>query len=846
MNVDKRAIELHLEIIGDRKAYCIFGGRPEWDSERAGYSIHKDSPKKRTEWVLRDKIVDVLNEYYKKRWTVWISLNDKEVGEDFITGVRSVSVFWFDFDAPREDKAKPATDEEKGIAQKEMVEFRKWMKEAFDAVGFVACSGNGYHIFYPIAPYELPGKNYRKEFNEKQRTFFKIIREESGINFDTATDIKRVTQPIGGLNYKIPDSPLKAYWVDKATGEYIEKARKKNITILNGILDTSIKKEVSPVAMHEHPKFEELTKEDSKLKDLYEGSWRKYDFKSRSEAEASLVTILCLNGFSDVEIRAIMQGCKIGKWQEKEESYYNVTIQKGREFAVQHPVKEREKRSKRRKELFDEDGKLIFSALLDHIYGKYKFVTTDDTEELFYYDEGIYTPAIVRVKADVESALNSTATSNIVKEVIGHLQRASYVPREEFNQFRNYLPVKNGLLNLETFTLDEFDPRKIFTYKLDVAYDPNAKCPAFKKFLSEVLKPEDIEIIQEFFGYCFYPDMPAHKTLWLYGIGRNGKTSLVNILLSLLSKETAVSIPLEELDGNHRFTVARLFGKLVNVTSEPAARKGMQSVILKKLTGSDVISAEVKNKQQTIDFVNFAKFIVLGNLFPQISDPTLAFWQRIIVIEFPYTFIGDATPNKDKDIIEKDGCAGILNWCISGLKRLRGNNFHFTESKTSDEMRLEFEKRSNPVTAFLNEICIFDSASIILKNELYARYKDYCQVEGLASIGKGELTKQLQPYPGVLETTQKIKGKSQRCWRGIRTYDKNEENGGNDDVIQKVERITKEKEQRKEKTKRTVNIDLVCTCGEIFTTEEELWKHQAVCKEFQEKQDGEARKELKQ
>lgn len=428
---------------------------------------------------------------------------------------------------------------------------------------------------------------------------------------------------------------------------------------------------------------------------------------------------------------------------------------------------------------FDEQGRVDIGSLLSHFFQKYRFVTTDDTEEIYYYENGIYRPADVRIKAEMESLLGSSASSYLVNEIIQHLKRSSYVSREEINKL-NYLPVKNGILNLDTFELQSFNPGQIFTYKLNAEYDPAATCSNFKKFLSEVLMKDDIPIVQEFLGYCLYPAMPAHKTLWLYGIGRNGKTTLINIFISILSKETIVSVPLEELDGGHRFTIARFFGKLVNITSEPSTRKAMQSVVLKKLSGGDLLSAEVKNKQKTIEFKNFAKFVILGNFFPQISDPSLAFWDRLIVIEFPYTFLDNAIPDLDKKIVEQDGLAGILNWCLEGLKRLKERNFHFKYSKKSEEMRLEFEKCSDPVSAFIAEGCLFDEEAVIPKAVLYEAYKDYCRSDNLFIIGKGEFTKRIQRYSNMTECIQKIEGKSQRCWRGIKLKTSSEEGGGNE------------------------------------------------------------------
>lgn len=118
----------------------------------------------------------------------------------------------------------------------------------------------------------------------------------------------------------------------------IADVRKANFVLLEGIGNTKLEQLKPVINAGVHPEFEELLKNDTKLKDLYEGNWEEYRFKSRSEAEESLVTLLCMNGFSDDEIKEIMPRCKIGKWQEKDKSYYDITIRKGREFAETYNV----------------------------------------------------------------------------------------------------------------------------------------------------------------------------------------------------------------------------------------------------------------------------------------------------------------------------------------------------------------------------------------------------------------------------------------------------------------------------------------------------------------------------
>jgi len=329
---NEEAIACHLTLLGDRQSYCLVGGKHECNEKKSKFEIPKGNVF--TKWISHDNVIDFIKQKNSRGEQVWISLNDKEAGVDANKGVNKIHAIWFDIDAPREDKNKIATETEKRIAYKNCKELKTWISNEFGAKGFIACSGNGYHLFFPIEAYDLIAETQREEFNNKQKNFLKRISKESGIGIDATTDIRRVTQAIGALNLKIPDKPLPTYWIDKPTDEDIEKARKANFVLLEAILNTKLE-QLKPVTTAVlHPEFEDLLKTDTKLKDLYEGNWKGYGFESRSEAEASLVTLLCMNGFSDAEIKEIMQGCQIGKWQEKDASYHNLTIENARQFVT--------------------------------------------------------------------------------------------------------------------------------------------------------------------------------------------------------------------------------------------------------------------------------------------------------------------------------------------------------------------------------------------------------------------------------------------------------------------------------------------------------------------------------
>jgi P4 family phage/plasmid primase-like protien len=421
----------------------------------------------------------------------------------------------------------------------------------------------------------------------------------------------------------------------------------------------------------------------------------------------------------------------------------------------------------------DDEGKINTEAILHDLRSQFTFKTANDIDEIYAYQDGVYVQAESKIKSILETWLGALATTHVVNEVLGHIARGSYVDRTEFNKPSIRIPVQNGVLNLETLTLEPFDPNQILTYKIEAKYDPNAKATKFLKFLEECLKPEDIPTLQEYAGYCLLNSMPHHKIMWFYGVGRNGKTTFINTLTNLFGSENVSGLGLEEFDGNHRFSMAVLHGKMINVSSEPNVKSALQTSLLKKATGDDWIDAEIKCKQKRIKFKNFAKLFIVGNRYPRVNDNTLAFWDRIIIVQWPNTFTGDSViPEIEKTWTKSPNeMSGILNWMIEGLHRLNKNNA-FTVSKSQTETILEFQKASDTTLAFLNEKCTRDKDAYVIKKDLYNMYKDYCEDQGLDADTNGVFSAKLNAQTWIKSAKKRINGKECHVWKGFRIEEK--------------------------------------------------------------------------
>jgi len=418
------------------------------------------------------------------------------------------------------------------------------------------------------------------------------------------------------------------------------------------------------------------------------------------------------------------------------------------------------------------------TQVLKALEEKYIFITPDDIEALYVYDNGVYIQGETTIKAETEKIIGDSTKTNFVNEVINHFKRRSYVSRTDFNSFKGQIPVQNGLLNLETMQLDPFDPTKIFTFKINTKYNQNSTCPKFLETLKQILPKEDErKLLQEYTGYTLWPEFPHHKFMVLIGVGRNGKGTLIRTIQNIIGQDNTSNIRLEHLDGSHRFMVANLFGKLMNICSEPSTRKAFKTEVLKQITGQDMLDGEIKNKQTPIRFTSFAKFYIQANKLPVVDDTTLSFWDRINIIEFKKTYT-DEQGNKIADIEkqwleDEEERSGILNWMIEGLKRLKENG-KFTQTKSMSEQILKFKQVSDPIGAFLTdpEEIMYAPILWVTRSALYEAYKDYAENIGTKIESVGIFAERIKRLPGVGDRKKRVKGTNERIWTGISIIEK--------------------------------------------------------------------------
>ncbi|MEM2618622.1 MAG: phage/plasmid primase, P4 family [Candidatus Hadarchaeales archaeon] len=422
-----------------------------------------------------------------------------------------------------------------------------------------------------------------------------------------------------------------------------------------------------------------------------------------------------------------------------------------------------------------EGRKFVSKLLAEKIMEHHRFATVMDTDEIFYYNNGCYHrhgEAVIREIAQRE--LDVLCKTAYVNETVDYIRRATYVPRDRFERPLEEICLRNGILNIYTGEFQPHTPDKFFINMIPVDYDPNADCPEIKQFFREVLNEEDIPVIEELFGYCLIRSYPIHKAVLFVGSGSNGKSTCINLLKTFLGKENVSAHPLQELEEN-KFAKADLYGKLANLHPDLPRKAMLQTGTFKALTGGDPISAEHKFKGPFV-FTNYAKLIFAANRVPEAYDESDAFFRRWIIINFPNKFEGkNRDPKKLEKLTTPRELSGLLNLALAGLKRLleRGE---FSYSKTTEEIREEYIRMSNPVKAFVMDMLEVAPNEWVAKRELYSVFCAYCREKNYPIVAENTFHQRLQRLVRVSDYRPIVEGgKRVTAWLGIRLAVREEE-----------------------------------------------------------------------
>ena len=440
--------------------------------------------------------------------------------------------------------------------------------------------------------------------------------------------------------------------------------------------------------------------------------------------------------------------------------------------------------------LLDKKRETATELIAKYFLDKNYIYTTrnDEKSEVWIYEDGIYIPqGKTFIKEFTRKILEVAYSPHLANQIVAKIEADTYIDAQKFfdNNIPNEICCLNGILNLDTKELTEWDPEKIFFNKIDVNYDKEAKCEEISKFFSQVLPAEDDQrTIEELFGFCLYKDYFIEQAIMMLGDGRNGKSKTLDILKRFLGNNSYTGISLQDFE-NDKYKSSEMFGKLANMGGDVSNKTLDQTGIFKSLTGRDPINASRKFLND-ITFVSYAKQIFATNNLPKTNDFSNAFWERWVFLVFPYTFEPEEELERlrkvlskeefrkyklrDTDIINKittqNELDGLLLLALAGLDRLKKNK-KFTSSKSAEDTKQLWIREADSFHAFCIENVEQDPDYCITKKNLKKKYQKYAKKHRCIPETDKSIMYTLTRFFGAMSERRMVNGEQEYIWDGI-------------------------------------------------------------------------------
>lgn len=411
------------------------------------------------------------------------------------------------------------------------------------------------------------------------------------------------------------------------------------------------------------------------------------------------------------------------------------------------------------KPVFFKESKFLFNKFATYLKNNSHIIRLNG--QLHIFRDGVYLPGEREIESDmikVIPTLNKAKRS----ETMAYIDLL--VKDEAKRCSANMIAFKNGIYNIETGELQEFNPNVVITNKIDFDFVENAYSEITDKTLNKLACNDESvrSLLEEAIGYCFFRRNELRKMFILTGDKQNGKSTFLSMIECLLGRSNTSALDLKEL--GDRFKTAQLSGKLANIGDDIGDEFIANAAVLKKLASGNPVTVEEKGKDP-YEFANYSKLLFSANNIPRIKDKSGAVQSRLIIIPFDATFSPD---DEDFDPYIKDKLTTdesmqyLIRLGIAGLKRILRNR-EFTKSEKVEKSLVEYEQNNNPVLLFFNEI---DESMV--ENEstrkVYMKYTEFCIANSFTPMSNIEFSKQVRKHMGFNIVDKTIKGKKHRIF----------------------------------------------------------------------------------
>jgi putative DNA primase/helicase len=286
----------------------------------------------------------------------------------------------------------------------------------------------------------------------------------------------------------------------------------------------------------------------------------------------------------------------------------------------------------------------------------------------------------------VIKSLRKVSMRKIVLEAAMTCENPLVKHGREFDQLPYKMAVANGVLNLKLGECQPGDPEDLLSKTCPTKMPENPLGSQlgnkWKQFLLDIMGGDQVmvDFLQRLLGLAIIGKVIEHIFVICTGSGRNGKTTLFEVLMKVLGPDMCSPVRPELILDTYQVQnpsapnpeISSLRGKRVAIISEIKEGSRASSYKIKQLTGGDALTGRGPYDRYAITFDPSHTLFLLSNYLPDLDGNDKALRERIITIPFNMKFVDKPTKphhlKKDRFIIEKllAEKSAILSWLVEG------------------------------------------------------------------------------------------------------------------------------------------------------------------------------------
>lgn len=326
----------------------------------------------------------------------------------------------------------------------------------------------------------------------------------------------------------------------------------------------------------------------------------------------------------------------------------------------------------------------------------------------------------------MKSSRSNKSKNAMLNEVMHHVP----ILPSQLDRYKAALNTPGGVIDLKSGALAPHDPKNYFTKITAVEYSENADCPRWTAFLDDIFGGDKdlIRYVQKAVGYSLTGATSEQCAFFLYGTGRNGKSTFLDIIRDIFGDYAANIQPETIMVRNSQGSainsdIARLKGARLVTSVEPNEGVRINEGLLKQLTGDDTVTAR-KLYGDEFEFKPEFKLWMATNHKPVIRGTDTGIWRRIHMIPFTVQIPEEKIDRRLKYKLSAE-LTGIFRWAVEGCLLWQKEGLKMPRA-VLEEVR-EYRREMDVISAFVEDKCTVGKGLSVKSSQLFAAYLNWAE-----------------------------------------------------------------------------------------------------------------------